>query len=476
MTAIAWALAAILADGAANASADVAAAATSTTEERQSVGITVYNDGRGLVRETRLLQLGAGITRLEFADVAAKIEPETVRVSVAGGERLAVLEQNYEYDLLSPRKLLEKHVGQTLTLRRYRPNDSNSYDDVPARLLSTNEGTIWEIDGRIITNLEHSTILYPSLPGVLIPRPTLVWVVDAPSAGARTVEATYLTKGMGWQADYVLSLDAAETTAALMGWVTIANASGAAYENAAVQLVAGDLRRAPYEGRGDGSVTRAMAMASEEVSVAARETLFEYHLYTLPRPTTLKQNQTKQVRLLDAPSFAVEKQFVLRGAARLFREDWSARPGPKQKVAVAVTFRNAAVAGLGMPLPRGVVRVYKRDSQARSQFVGENRMDHTPRDERVSLDVGDAFDIGAERRQTDYKRVGNDIEVAFEIRIRNHKTDPVVVRVIEPVIGHWTMVESSHPAKKTAAFEAEFQLPVDPDAETVLTYRVRYHH
>jgi hypothetical protein len=211
------------------------------------------------------------------------------------------------------------------------------------------------------------------------------------------------------------------------------------------------------------------------VTVVAREGLFEYHLYTLPRRTTLRHNQEKQVRLLDAPSFSVGKQFVLRGEQHYYRDDWTSRAGARQKVAVAVTFRNSAAAGLGIPLPRGVVRAYKRDSAGQSQFVGENRMDHTPRDEEVTLDVGDAFDLAADRRQVDYKRLGgSELETAFEIRVRNRKAEPVIVRVVEPLWGQWTMVESSHPAKKTSAFEAEFQIPVPPGEETVLTYRVRY--
>lgn len=470
----AWSLAAALAG---DPEGPMGAVVTSTVEDRQAVWVTVYNDGRGLVRENRAMQLPAGVSHVRFAGVAEKIEPETVRVSALDGGRFAVLEQNYEYDLLSPQKLLEKFVGQTLTLVRHREADGQIIEkEFPARLLSATSGTIWEIDGRIATNPGYSSILFPSLPADLIARPTLVWVVDAGAAARRTLEATYLTAGMTWRADYVLSLDAEETRAGLLGWVTIDNRSGASYEQAGVKLVAGDLRRAgPEPGVAGGIVGRASAMA-EEVSIA-RETLFEYHLYTLPRPTTVKQNQTKQVRLLDAPSFVVGKQYLMRGSQRYYREDWTGRPGPKQKVAVAVTFTNSEAAGLGLPLPRGIVKVYKRDSSGHPQFVGENRIDHTPRNEELSVDVGDAFDLAAERRQTDYKRLPGapyHFESAFEIKIRNHKAVPVVVRVIEPMLGDWTLVESSHPAKKISAFEAEYQLPVAPEQETVLTYRVRY--
>jgi hypothetical protein len=472
MLAVAWSLAAALAGN------DAAApGSTSTVADRKSVWVTVYNEGRGLVRENRSLSLPAGVSHVRFADVAAKIEPETVRVTALDGARLAVLEQNYEYDLLSPQKLLEKFVGERVTLVRQAEVDGALVEkEVSARLLSTTGGTIWEIDGAIVTNPGYSTIRFPSLPAGLIARPTLAWVVDAGAAGRYSVEATYLTGGMTWRADYVLSLDAEETRAGLLGWVTVENKSGAEYDEAGVKLVAGDLRRAAADHRGAVGAARPSAMMAEEASVA-REALFEYHLYTLPRPTTLKDNQTKQVRLLDAPSFAVAKSYLMRGSQTWYRQDWTGRPGPKQKVAVAVTFKNSEATGLGLPLPRGVVRVYKRDSSGQPQFVGENRIDHTPRNEEVSVDVGDAFDIAAERRQTDYKRLPNDpyqYESAFEIRIRNHKATPVVVRVIEPMLGDWTLVESSHPAKKISAFEAEYQLPVVPEEEAVLTYRVRY--
>jgi hypothetical protein len=454
------------------------AAVTSTAADRVGVWVTVYNDGRGLVRENRRVTLPAGVSRVRFAGVAEKIQPETVHVSALDGGRLAVLEQNYEYDLLTPQKMLEKFVGETVTLVTRDDADAPAPREVAARLLSTNGGTLWEIDGRIVSNPGYSSIVFPAMPPDLVARPTLAWIVDAGSSSPRTLEATYLTAGMNWRADYVLSLDADEARGGLLGWVTVDNQSGAAYEEAGLQLVAGNLRRAPAE-RGGANAPDYLAMArtTESAATVARETLFEYHLYTLPRPTTLKANQTKQVRLLEAPSFAVAKEYRMYGAAGYYREDWTRRAIPRQNVAVVVTFTNSEAVGLGIPLPRGVVRVYKRDSAGRPQFVGENRIDHTARNEDLSIDVGDAFDIAAERRQTDFKRypvAPYEWESAFEIRVRNHKPTPVIVRVVEPMLGDWTLVESSHPAKKISAFEAEYQLPVAPEGETVLTYRARY--
>jgi hypothetical protein len=469
----AWPLLALLAavPPAASAPPEVTSAAT----ERTGVALTIYNEGRGLVHETRTLDVAAGLTEVRFTDVAEKVEPATVRVGVVDGPRLAVLEQNYEYDLLTPQKLLEKFVGQTLTLVERRGGDGEE-QEVTGTLLSTNSGTVWEIGGRIVTNPGYGRVVFPHVPENFVARPTLVWLVEAAAGGRRTVEAAYLTGGMSWRADYVLSLDAAETKAGLLGWVTMNNESGAGFRDAAIKLVAGDLRYVPPERRTSAAMAE-MVGAARATSIR-EEGLFEYHLYTLPRRTTLADKETKQVQLLDAPSFAVGKEYLLKARHSLYRQAWAAS-GSREKVAVMVTFRNTPAAGLGLPIPKGVVRVYKRDASGASQFVGEDRVDHTARNEEVRLEVGDAFDIAAERRQTDFKRLQvapYDYESAYEIRLRNRKAEPVVVRVIEPIGGEWNILESSHPAKKTAAFEAEFQVSLPPDQEAVVTYRVRVKH
>ncbi len=467
-----FAIAATAAAGAARAAEPV----TSTAAERTAVAVTVYNDGRGLVREERTLDLPAGAGELRFMDVASKIEAPTVHVAALEGGALSVLEQNYEYDLLSPQKLLEKFVGKTVTLVMTKVRDNSTVDEeVPAKLLSLNGGTIWEIGGRIVSNPAYARLVFPSVPENLIARPTLVWLVDPGSGGKRRIEATYLTGGMTWRADYVLQLDAAEEKAGLQGWVTVDNQSGAGYRDARLKLVAGDVHRAPQPQlalRALGAVAKA---AREELSVK-EEGLFEYHLYTLPRPTTLKENQTKQVELLDAPSLRVSKDFVLRGDTSYYRSPW--RPGdPKQKVQVFVKFKNSEAAGLGLPLPKGVVRVYKRDKAGSPQFIGEDNVDHTPKDEEVALELGNAFDVAAERRQTDFKKIADRVyEAAFEVRLRNHKDTPITVRVVEPLGGDWTMVENSHPFTKPEAFTAEFAVPVPAGQETVLTYRVRTNY
>ncbi len=449
---------------------------TSTADDRVSVAVTVYNQGRGLVREVRSIDLPAGESEVRFMDVAAQIEAPTVRVAVIDGAAFSVLEQNYEYDLLSPQKLLEKFVGQTLTLVQQRFVNQSTVDrEVRAKLLSTNDGTVWEIDGRIVANPGYHRIEYPSVPDNLIAHPTLVWLVKGDESGRREVEASYLTGGMSWRADYVLAIDSeGAEQGALQGWVTVDNRSGTGFENAQLQLVAGDLHRAPPQAQfAVAGRKRAMASRVEEMS---EESLFEYHLYTLPRATTLKQNQTKQVRLLDASGVALERSYRLRGQATYYYSPW--RPAdPKEKVQVLMSFENRKSSGLGLPLPKGIVRVYQRDAAGRTQFVGEDRIDHTPKNERVELLLGSAFDIVAERRQTEFDRISDRItESAYEIVVRNHKEEAIEIEVLEPLGGDWTMLDSSHPFDKTNAFEARFEIRVPADGGAKLTYRVRVRY
>jgi hypothetical protein len=444
---------------------------TSTAGDRSAVAVTVYNDGRGLVREERVVELPAGVTELRFMDVAEKIDAPTVHVATLEGGALSVLEQNYEYDLLSPEKLLEKYVGQTITLVVQKLRDNSTIEEeLPAKLLSTNNGTVWEISGQIAINPNYNRVLFPSVPENLIAKPTLVWLVEAAGTGRRRLEAVYLTGGMSWHADYVMALDAPEQQAGLQGWVTVDNQSGTGFENARLKLVAGEVHRAVPETM---EMRRMERMAAAAPAPMQEEALFEYHLYTVPRPTTLKQNQTKQVQLLDAPKITMAKDYVLRGGGGYYQGAWRGGAA-KENIQVFLKFKNSKDAGLGMPLPKGIVRVYKRDSSGSPQFIGEDNIDHTPKDEEIRLELGNAFDISAERRQSDFQRIADRVfESAYEIKIRNHKDSPVTIRVIEPIGGDWTVLQNSHPFTKTAAFEAEFQVPVQPDQEAVLTYRVR---
>ncbi len=457
--------------------ATYASQVTSSAESRVSVAVTVYNDGRGLVREERNIDLAAGVNEVRFMEVAEQIQAPTVRVAPIEGAPFNVLEQNYEYDLLSPAKLLDKFVGQTITLVQQKMmNNSTVEESVEAKLLSNNAGTVWEIGGKIVVNPAYSRMVFPNVPGNLIAKPTLVWQIAAPTAGRRKIEASYITGGMQWSADYVLSLDAAEEKAGLQGWVTINNNSGASYKDAKLKLVAGDVHKAqpPRPQLLGRQVSMEMASAKQSF---AEEGLFEYHLYTLDRPSTIKNAQTKQIQLLQAEGIRIVKDYVLSGGTHYFQSVWSG-PASKEKIKVFIGFKNTeATPGLGQPLPKGIVRVFKKDRSGSPQLIGEDNIDHTPRNEEIKLELGNAFDIVAERRQTDFRhlatRPANTYESAHEIKIRNQKDTPVTVRVVEPIGGEWTMIETSHPNRKTAAFESQWDIPVAAGGETVLTYRLR---
>jgi hypothetical protein len=450
-------------------------AQTSTEADQKDLAITVYNSNVALVRDVRRLRLPVGTLDLRFMDIAAAVNPATVHiVSLTAPKELTVLEQNYEYDLLSPQKLLQKYVGKELTLIRLRTeNNTTKEEAVKALLLAYNEGPVWKVGNEIITGMGADRYVFPDLPENLYSKPTLVWLLDNRRAGEQTLEASYLTNQVNWNADYVLTLGVDQKAADLNGWVTIVNQSGTAYKNALLQLVAGELHRV-YAGEGRG-VGRAMAMKAEAAAPQfAEEAISEYHLYTLERRTTLQNNETKQISLLSSTGISVDKVFEVDGQQFYYHN--AQRPGQpfKDPVKVRIKFKNAQANSLGMPLPAGTVRVYQGDSKGRVQFVGEDRIQHTPKDETLDLYIGNAFDIVAERKQTDFQTLGpRSYEMAFEIALRNHKPEPITVLVNEPIGGDWRILDSTFKWEKTAAFAAQFTVPVAANGEAILKYRVR---
>jgi len=384
-----------------------------------------------------------------------------------------VLEQNYEYDLLNPQKLLDKYVGKEVTLVRLRTeNNSTKEESVKAALLANNEGPVWRVGNEIVTGMGSDRLVFPDLPENLYSKPTLVWLLDNAREGEQTVEASYLTGDMNWNADYVLTVAADQKVADLNGWVTIVNNSGTAFKNAQLQLVAGEVHRVvPPVPLGGVTLALGRAKAKEEF---AQEAISEYHLYTLERRTTVQNNETKQISLLSSSGVRLVKHFEVNGQSYYYRNAY--RPGSplKDPVEVHLKFRNSAGNSLGQPLPAGTVRVYQGDSKGRVQFIGEDHISHTPKDEALDLHIGDAFDVVEERKQTDYKILAHDTyEMAYQITLRNHKPDAIAVEVNEPLGGDWTMLESNYKYEKTAAFAAQFNVPVAANGESVLKYRVR---
>jgi hypothetical protein len=449
-------------------------ASTSTLDDQAELAVTVYNSDLALVRDVRNIQLLRGTSDLHFMDIAATVNPATVHFrSLTEAGRVSVLEQNYEYDLLEPEKLLRKYVGREVTLVRTRNDGGSSRDeDVKARLISYNTAPVWEIGGEIVTGMPASHIRFPELPGNLFSHPTLIWTLDNTGGTRHRVEASYLARSLSWIADYVLTVGRDDKTADIDGWVTVTNGSGTSFRNAQLQLVAGDLNRVKRELNVMEEAVQLRAPAA--APAMSQESFSEYHLYTLARKTTINNAETKQVSMLGATSFPVQKRYVVDGNLAYYRGARRTGSPIKDNVEVFYQFRNDEKAGLGMPMPAGTVRVYQADSKGGLQFVGEDRIDHTPKDETLNLKIGNAFDIVSERKQTDFERIANDVyEFGYEVTLRNHKTTPVIVEVNEPIGGNWRMLESSHPFEKTAAFAAQFKVPVAADGATTLRYRVR---
>jgi len=449
-----------------------AAPLTSNLTDQQSVSVAIYNSNIGLVKDIRLIDFKSGVQELKFMDVAAKIDPTTVHIkSLINESSLNVLEQNYEYDLLSPQKLLEKFVGQKVQLATINP-ETKKEEIVEATLLSTQGGNIFQIGDKI--HIGHpGRILLSKIPENLISQPTLVWMLENKLSRPQKLEASYLTSGINWKADYVAVLNKLDTLTDLTGWVTIDNRSGATYQNALLKLVAGDIHRVQPEIKMD--YARPMAAAKEASPQFKEESFFEYHLYTLDRRTTIKDNQTKQMTLLDANQVPLKKLFIFAGSPQYYY--YQNQGSQKRKIGVFLELENTKKNNLGIPLPKGTIRVYKEDKDGSLQFVGEDRIDHTPKDEKFKIKIGEAFDVVGERVQTDYKRLGSNLfEVAFEVSLRNHKKEDIQVLVEEPIPGDWEMLSNTHLFEKLSAHLIRFDVPVPKDKEVKVKYRIRFKY
>ncbi len=448
---------------------------TSTLDDQTELALTVYNSDLALVRDVRNVQLPRGTFDLRFMDIAATVNPATVHIrSLTEPTRLDVLEQNYEYDLLEPDKLLRKYVGRDVTLvRLVQDGGDTRQEEVKARLLSYNNAPVWQIGNEIVTGLNADHIRFPELPGNLYSRPTLIWSLDNGGAARHRIEASYLATKLAWNADYVLTVARDDKSADVDGWVTLVNGSGTAFRNAKLQLVAGELNRVRQMfGRMEADMRLAAAAPAQEKM--AQESFSDYHLYTLDRKTTINNNQTKQVSMLEATGFPIRKRYVVNGQSFYYRNAQNPGSPIKDTVQVFYQFKNEVGAGLGMPMPAGVVRVYQADSKGGVHFVGEDRIGHTPKDEMLNLKIGNAFDVVSERKQVDFEKIASNVyEMEYEVVIRNHKTTPVSVEVNEPIGGTWRVIRTSHEYTQTDAWAAQFNLQVPADGTTTLKYRIR---
>jgi hypothetical protein len=439
-----------------------------TLDAQTAIAVTIYNQDLALVRDQRTIPLVKGENDLAFIDVSGQIRPQTALLKSSAGP-LDVLEQNFDFDLLTPQKLLEKSVGSTVRVIRIDPDTGDEIVQ-EAKVLSVADGVVLQIGDRIETSVP-GRIVFSEVPPNLRSRPTLITKLTSQTAGNVPVELAYLTGGLGWSADYVAELSPDETTIELKGWVTLTNTSGTTYRNAKLQLVAGEVNQV-QQAMAKQLPMAAMTEAAPAQPAMTEQAMFEYHLYTLDRPTTIEQNQTKQVELLTGHGVPVHKEYRFDNVVN----DFNSRYGEGQRVNadVRLIFENTEAAKLGMPLPKGIVRVYKADNAGNAIFVGEDSIDHTPKNETVKLVLGQAFDVTARGKQTDFTALSTDIyESAYEIEFKNAKKEPVTVTMSQSMPGDWTVLQESAPHVKADSSTANWDVTIPPEGSTKLTFKVR---
>lgn len=467
--------------------------------ERKTVDITVYNAGLSLVREERAIILGKGFNRVQVPDIPATIDPTSLHfASLTDREGVTVLEQNYQYDLVNQAKLLEKYLGKQVEFLRMDPEGKKEYS-VPGKLLAAggnpesygamggyaNPGLIAEIGGKIELNPVGRLVL-PALPEGLILKPQLEWLLASAKDGEHRSEISYLAGSIGWSCDYVVLLNKSDDRLDLKGWVTLVNNSGTAFRNAGLKLVAGDVNLVQEE-MADGMVQmKTMARAAAPPQFEQKD-LFEYKIYSLQRRTDVMNNESKQIELVTAAGAVTRKLLVYDGVDQGWRYwvnnvNYRGQTGFGQqsntKVGAYVTFRNDAKSGLGMPLPKGKVRVYKKDADGKEQFIGEDQLDHTAKDEEVRLFLGNAFDVVGSRAQSDFRTLssGHVVEETFEIKLRNHKEAETEVMVYEHPWrwSQWDIVKTSVPFEKVDQTTIRFPLKIASGKEKTVVYTIRY--
>lgn len=437
---------------------------------QKAIAVTIYNADLALVKDVRRIALDRGENRLAWRNVSVKIRPETTLLTETTGKLpVSMLEQNFDFDLLTPESLLKKYVGRAVKV--IRTNDAGERTVEEATVLAANDGPVLRYADRIETTVVGH-LAYPDVPANLRDQPTLVLHLQAPAAGEGAFELSYLTGGLSWKADYVGDLSADGASMDLNGWVTLTNASGIPYKQALVQLVAGEVHQVA-EVMAAPPLARAMPM-TQEAAMPQEEVLDQYHLYTLPRQTEIGDNQTKQVALLSAPHVPVKRELVVRGQSFTYRaqstDGWTKLP-----VASMLSFINKD-GSLGIPLPKGVVRIYSKDSRGNAQFVGEDAIDHTPKGETVKLKLGESFDVTARRKQTSFKKLSGTsaynyaFEAGFEMELKNARAEPVTVKVLEELPGDWTLIRASQPHTKESASLAAWQVQIPAEGTANLTW------
>ncbi len=463
----------------------MASACAQSVSGPNSQQLTVYNGNFALVRDTRTITLANGLNSIEVADVAAKIDPTSVLfTSLTAPNSFAILEQNYQYDLISPDNILNKSVGQRITFTSF-DKDGQPYTQSGTLLAPpSNGGVVIKADDGSMILRPQGQVSLTKMPDGLHPKPTLNWLLSSSKAGTQDAQISYITEGIGWKADYVALVNKDDTALDLTGWVTLNNNSGATYKNAKLTLMAGDVRR--QQQVRPATVGYQMNLKAESrASQFQEQSFFEYHMYSMERPTTISDNETKQLSLLGASGASVTKEMIYDGRKQWWASWWypgrvDFDPGSGydtsdyHKVNVVLEVKNSKENNMGMPLPKGRIRVYKLDNNGAQQFIGEDSIDHTPKDEKIRLYIGDAFDVVGDYKRTEFKKIADRvIEETFEVKIRNHKKTAQTVKVIDHVWATWSVTASSHKYTKKDAHTIEFAVDVPADGEKIVTYTIR---
>jgi hypothetical protein len=470
-----------------NASGNSSGNASSSPGSSQAVAITVYNQNFGLVKDTRNIDLTAGINYLRFEDVAAAIDPTSVSFSsITAPNSVVVREQNYQYDIMDVGTILSKSVGKEIKVRQYTSGGvhetTGTLLNQPVVTISDSNGNLSTRNQSIVLRTSSGIVVGPSgevelaaLPPGLVSKPSLLWKLESDKAGAQKAEISYQTQGLNWKCDYVAVVNADDTLSDLTSWVTLDNKSGATYKNAALKLMAGDVHKVQ-----NVAPPQPMRMYKSAMAAAAQQfteqSFAEYHLYALAGKTDVNNNETKQLTLFNASAVPIKKLFIFDGGSAHYYGGYNPR-GNTTKVNVKLELANSKENNLGMPMPKGKVRVYKKDKDGAMQFVGEDLIDHTPKDEKVRLYLGDAFDIVGERKQLSQQQVNSRVQkLAYEISIRNHKETAVTVNCVEHSSGDWKITSSSQPFIKKDSHTFEFAAKVPANGETKVTYEIEVRY
>jgi hypothetical protein len=473
-----------------------------TADQGHAPALTIYNQNFFVARESLPLDLTSGINHVQYAGIAAHLEPDSVILRDPAGRSLQILEQNYRNDPISQELLLSFYEGKTIDFQ-IQPGQivkgkiiRSGY--VPSSSYAQTEPQpgygqpIIEVDGVLRFGLPGQP-LFPALSEDSILKPTLNWALQTDSPGKFDAEISYVSSGMTWQADYNLVVSDNPSTKShlvdMVGWITMHNQSGKTFENANIKLMAGDVNKIQPAASAGRAYAAMKSMAREEAMAPAvtEKSFDEFHLYSLARPSTLHDHETKQVEFVRAMEIHAQRIYVYDGAQvaqygyynpEQIRQDASYGTQSNPKVWVMEEFKNADTNHLGIALPKGKLRFYRRDIDGHLEFIGEDTIDHTPKDETIRVSTGNAFDVVGERKRTSYHVESSQrwLDESFEIRLRNHKKDAVTVRAVEHLYrgANWRLTEQSDPSKKTDAQTSEFSVTIPPDGERVLTYTVHY--